>query len=46
MIAIPIVPGKTYRVHGSGLDMIVQVPGPCAALCAAIDVLIALRGDA
>lgn len=32
MIAIPIAPGRLYRVRGNGLDCIVFANHPCAAL--------------
>ena len=38
MIAHPIIPGRAYRVRGSGLDLIVLASHGCDAL------LIALTG--
>ena len=40
MSATPLIPGRLYRVRGSGLELDVIATHPCEALCIAIDILI------
>lgn len=39
MSATPLIPGRLYRVRGSGLDLNIIAAHPCEALCIAIDML-------
>lgn len=38
MIAVPIQPGRSYRVRGQGLDLTVLADHPCTAICIALGV--------
>lgn len=39
MSASTLVPGRLYRVRGSGLDLTVRAAHPCDAICIALDIL-------
>jgi len=39
MKAVPIVPGKAYRVTGNGFDMEVIAPNPVDALLYVVDMI-------
>jgi len=39
MIARPIVPGRSYQVHGAGIDLTVLATNPVDAICIAIDMI-------
>lgn len=39
MSASPLIPGRLYRVRGSGLDLEVVASHPCDALCIGLDLL-------
>lgn len=39
MVASPLIPGRLYRVRGSGLDLEVVASHPCDALCIGLDLL-------
>lgn len=39
MSASPIIPGRLYRVRGTGIDVEVLASHPCDALCIGIDLL-------
>jgi hypothetical protein len=39
MTAKPIQPGRTYRVRGNGLDVVILASNPCAAICVAVEIL-------
>lgn len=39
MSATPLIPGRLYRVRGSGLDLGVLASHPCEAICIGLEVL-------
>lgn len=39
MSASPLIPGRLYRVRGSGLDLKVIASHPCDAICIAFGML-------
>lgn len=39
MVATPIRPGTSYRITGSGLDLVILAAHPCDALCVALRIL-------
>lgn len=39
MSATPLIPGRLYRVRGSGLDLKVIASHPCDAICIVLDLL-------
>ena len=39
MSASPLIPGRLYRVRGSGLDLKVLAPHPCDAICIGLNLL-------
>jgi hypothetical protein len=45
MSATPIQPGRSYRVRGMGLDLVILAAHPCDAICTAIDILIEQGGN-
>ncbi|WP_454734263.1 hypothetical protein [Cupriavidus pauculus] len=40
MSAAPIVPGKSYLVHGAGLSLTVIAANPVDAICVALDIIL------
>ncbi|WP_354676779.1 hypothetical protein [Cupriavidus plantarum] len=40
MSAAPIVPGKSYLVHGAGLSLTVIATNPVDAICVALDIIL------
>ena len=39
MAATPLIPGRLYRVRGSGLDLNIIAPHPCDAICIGLNLL-------
>ena len=39
MSASPLIPGRLYRVRGSGLDLNIIAPHPCDAICIGLSLL-------
>jgi hypothetical protein len=39
MSATPLIPGRLYRVRGSGLDLKVIASHPCEAICIGLGLL-------
>ena len=39
MSASPLIPGRLYRVRGSGLDLKVSASHPCDAICIGLNLL-------
>lgn len=39
MFATPLIPGRLYRVRGSGLDLEVVAAHPCDAFCIGLELL-------
>ncbi len=44
MIAVPLIPGRLYRVRAQGFTMAVLSPNAAAAIAAAIPLYASLRG--
>lgn len=45
MSAVPLIPGRLYRVRGLGLDLEIVAAHPCDAICIAIGMLMARETD-
>ncbi len=39
MSASPLIPGRLYRVRGSGIDLKVLAAHPCDAICIGLNLL-------